>query len=113
MALMCLGIGLVLRDLWTNQFELGEDSSDEGLDDSVKHLKHSRLGWPESQVLLRCCQDIRRDIRLCFNEEQEPETPTPPRPKPKTPRNNRKPDPPRRKAPKRGGTRQTAAAPEQ
>jgi hypothetical protein len=42
-ALMCLGIGLVLGDLHTIQFDLGEDDSDEHLSASVKHLKASKL----------------------------------------------------------------------
>ena len=95
MVLMCLGIGLVLRDLRMHQFELGEDSSDEHLDATVKHVKHSKLGWGQTQALLRCCQDLRRDIRLCFNEEEEPETPTPPPARSRAPRSRRRTSPPK------------------
>lgn len=110
--LICLGIGLVLRDLQTHQFELGEDSSDEHLDATVKHLKHSKLGWAQTQVLARCCQDLRKDIRICFNEEEEPETSPPPPAKSRTPRSRRKPSPPKQTLFPRRATRQSAAATE-
>ena len=110
MVLMCLGIGLVLRDLHTHQFELGEDSSDEHLDATVKHLKHSKLGWAQTQVMIRCCQDLRKDIRLCFNEEEEPEIPTPPPAKTRAPRSHHKPSPPRQTPSNRRATRQMTAA---
>jgi hypothetical protein len=74
-ALMCLGIGLVLQDLHTIQFDLGEDDSDEHLSASVKHLKTSKLEWAQNQVMLRCCQEMWSDIQLFFTVEQEPETP--------------------------------------
>lgn len=110
MVLICLGIGLVLRDLRIHQFELGEDSSDEHLDATVRHLKHSKLGWAQTQVLLRCCQDIRKDIWLCFNEEEEPETPTPPPAKSRAPRSRLKATPPKQTTSNRRATRLTAAA---
>jgi hypothetical protein len=98
--LVCLGIGLVLRDLRTVQFDLGEGDSDEHLDESVKYLKHSRLGWGHTQALLRACRDIMDDIQICFPEEEDP------LPLPKVTRKPKVPKP----TPKRASTRQTAAA---
>jgi hypothetical protein len=113
MVLICLGIGLVLQDLHMLQFELGEDSSDEHLDPTVKHMKHSKLGWAQTQVLLRCCQDLRRDIRLCFNEEDDPDTPTPLPAKSRAPRSRRKPGSPKPGPSNRRATRWTTAATKQ
>jgi hypothetical protein len=109
--LMCLGIGLVLRDLRTGQFELGEDSSDEHLDASVKHLKKSKLGWAQSQVMVRCCQDLRKDIRLCFNEEEEEgETLPLPRSKSTAPKSCCQASPPKQTPSNQCVTRKSAAA---
>lgn len=108
--LICLGIGLVLRDLQTHQFDLGEDSSDEQLDATVKHLKHSKLGWAQHQVLARCCMDLRKDIRLCFNEEEQADRePTPPA---NHGQRVHKSDPPKPPSKKRRVTRKTAAVDE-
>jgi hypothetical protein len=102
MVLMCLGVGLVLRDLQTVQFDLGEDDSDEHLDASVKHLKRSKLGWGHNQALLRACQDTMEDIKICFPEEDDLEPP----PK-KVPRKTQLPKP---SQPKRLSTRSSSAA---
>jgi hypothetical protein len=93
--LMCLGIGLVLRDLHTGQFELGEGDSDDHLPASTKHLKRSKLGWAQNQVLQRCCQEMWSDMQLCFNQDEHPQTPPRGRPKAKGPATRRKPTPPR------------------
>jgi hypothetical protein len=102
MILVCLGVGLVLRDLQTVQFDLGEGDSDEHLDASVKHLKRSRLGWGHNQALLRACQDILEDIKICFPQEEDLEPPpnkVPPQTKV-----------PKASPAKRPATRQSAAA---
>jgi hypothetical protein len=72
---MCLGIGLVLRDTHTIQFDLGEDDSDEHLPPSIRYLKSSKFGWSEAQVMWSCCQEMWTDIQLCFNQAELPDTP--------------------------------------
>jgi hypothetical protein len=79
--LMCLGIGLVLRDFHTMQFDLGEGSeADDDLDPSVHHLKMSKLHWGHSQALAGACVDILQDIAICFPEEEEDPQPAPKKP---------------------------------
>jgi hypothetical protein len=74
--LMCLGIGLVLRDLHTMQFELGEDNeADDDLDPLVHHLKTSKLHWGHSQALAGACEDVMQDIAICFPAEEDPHPP--------------------------------------
>jgi hypothetical protein len=74
--LMCLGIGLVLRDLHAVQYVYGK----EGVvaDESAQHVQDSLLGWGQRQSLLRECVRLRKDIFDCFGLELErEETPLP------------------------------------
>jgi nitrogen fixation-related uncharacterized protein len=74
--LICLGIGLVLWDLNTIQFDLGEgDDADDADDPSVHHLKGSALAWGHAQAILGTCQDIMEDIAICFPAEEDPQPP--------------------------------------
>jgi hypothetical protein len=83
---MCLGIGLVLRDLRIKQFESGEDDDDEDGEGDllVWNVKHSKLDWGHTEALGMICKDIMDDIALCFAEEEveKPLKPTKPPPKP-------------------------------
>jgi hypothetical protein len=73
---MCLGVGLVLRDLAKIQFGLGEEENTDGDSDlSVQHLKSSKLTWGHTQAILGACQDIIDDVGVCFQDEQEPQHP--------------------------------------
>ena len=76
--LMCLGIGLVLRDLHAVQYVYGE----EGVvaDESAQHMQDSLLGWGQRQSLLRECMWLRTDIFGCFGLELEREETPPPEP---------------------------------
>jgi hypothetical protein len=76
MILMCLGVGLVLRDLDKIQFGLGEEEdSDAESDPSVQLLKNSKLTWGHTQAILGACQDIMDDVTVCFQEETELQKP--------------------------------------
>ena len=66
--LVCLGIGLVLRDLNVMQFELGDgDDVPQDLDPAIKHLLKSKLEWAHTQVLLPMCTTIAEDLRTCLD----------------------------------------------
>jgi hypothetical protein len=76
MILMCLGVGLVLRDLAKMQFGLGEeDDTDPAVHQSVQHLKHSKLTWGHTQAILDACQDVMDDVTVCFQDETESQHP--------------------------------------
>lgn len=78
--LMCLGIGLVLRDLHAVQHVYRQ----EGVvaDEAAQHMQDSMLGWGQRQSLLRECMRLREDIFNCFGLELErQETPEPHQPK--------------------------------
>jgi hypothetical protein len=86
---MCLGIGLVLRDLNTIQFDLGEGDDADDVEEPLQHLKTSKLTWGHSKAILGACRDIMDDIAICFQEEEEPQCPAkkpvkanPPKPSP-------------------------------
>jgi hypothetical protein len=70
--IMCLGIGLVLRDLEFSQFQTGEENR-HGiiLDSSNQHLAHSILEWGHHQALLHVCNDLLEDIQICFHDEED------------------------------------------
>jgi hypothetical protein len=76
MILMCLGVGLVLRDLAKIQFGFGEEEDNDGDSDmSVQHLKTSKLTWGHTQALLGACQDIIDDVGVCFQDENRSQHP--------------------------------------
>jgi hypothetical protein len=77
--LMCLGIGLVLRDINAAQFEYGEEGV--VVDPSVQHVQDSALRWGDGQALVRECRELRFDILRCFGDEPEKEESPPPPPK--------------------------------
>ena len=66
--LVCLGIGLVLRDLHVIQFDFGEgnDVSSEDLILAIKHLQKSKLEWAHTQVLLAICLSIAEELQDMF-----------------------------------------------
>lgn len=69
---MCLGIGLVLRDLEFSQFQTGEENRHGiALDSSNQHLAHSILEWGHHQALLHACNDVLEDIEICFHDEED------------------------------------------
>lgn len=73
--LMCLGIGLVLRDLYAVQYVYRQTGV--VAEKEARHLQDSRLGWGQRQSLLRECIRLRNDIFRCFGLEIEEED-TPP-----------------------------------
>jgi hypothetical protein len=76
--LMCLAIGLVLRDLHAAHYVYGEPGVE--VDDSALHVQESSLGWGELQALLRECTRLKNDIFHCFGlEVDRQETPPPPK----------------------------------
>ena len=72
--LVCLGIGLVLRDLHVIQFDFGEGNDVSGdIDPAIKYLQKSKLEWAHTQVLLPICISIAEDLRTCLDEGKAPE----------------------------------------
>jgi hypothetical protein len=78
--LMCLGIGLILRDLEEIQFE----SSQEGyvVEEANRHLQKSALSWPHHMTLVRECRKLKEDIFRCLGVEFDREDTLPLLPKP-------------------------------
>jgi len=75
--LMCLGIGLILQDLATIQFNL--DESEMGtIDPAALHLLKSKLNWAHSDALLKACEELQADFDICLEGEPENITITPP-----------------------------------
>ena len=73
--LVCLGIGLVLRDLNVIQFELVDgDDVPQDIDPAIKHLLKSKLEWAHTQVLLPICSTIAEDLRTCLDTGNAAET---------------------------------------
>jgi hypothetical protein len=69
---VCLGIGMLLRDLHAIQFELGnEDEESSTLDPAMTHLRKSKLDWAHAQVLSQMCLAIAADLRGCLDGEEK------------------------------------------
>lgn len=74
---VCLGMGMLLRDLHIMQFELGEGGQDAGagtLDLGIAHLQNSKLTWGHSKQLLRMCTTIVEVLKTCLNDMEKGET---------------------------------------
>jgi hypothetical protein len=70
--IVCLGIGLLLRDLHAIQFELGGDDEEfTSTDPALAPLQKSKLDWAHTQVLLQLCQTIAGDLKECMDELQK------------------------------------------
>jgi hypothetical protein len=87
--LICLGLGLLLRDLYTIQFDLSEDGEDDVVDKAALHLKQSVLSFAHLDPVLVTCGRMEADLKECIehvNVEQEDEgsEPVPPPKKPHT-----------------------------
>jgi hypothetical protein len=70
---VCLGIGLILRDLQVIQFGFGEDNEDSPalpVDHAIAHLKRSRLEWEHANVLLRTCKTITANLKNCLENNE-------------------------------------------
>jgi hypothetical protein len=63
---MCLGVGLVLRDLHFNQFQTGSADEDSRIEDASTHVVQSVLNWGHYQALLSACRDLLEDMEICF-----------------------------------------------
>jgi hypothetical protein len=77
--LMCLGIGLILRDIE----EIRSLSGKQGyvVDGVNQHLQNSVLRWPHHMTLLRECRKLKEDIFRCLGVEFDREETPPPPPK--------------------------------
>ena len=64
---MCLGVGLVLRDLHFRQFKTSSDDEDSSNGGTSTHAIKSVLNWGHYQALLSACRDIRDDMEICFD----------------------------------------------
>lgn len=67
---VCLGIGMVLRDLYVMQFGFGDDNEDGPalpVDAAIEHLKNSHLEWEHANVLLRTCKTITANLKNCLD----------------------------------------------
>jgi hypothetical protein len=62
---MCLGVGLILRDLDFCQFRTGEGDE---ISADINHIARSALNWGHYQALLSACKDILEDIEICFDD---------------------------------------------
>jgi hypothetical protein len=70
---MCLGIGLILRDLDLAQFHSKDtDNDNNSLDVSIHHVVHSALTWGHYQALLAACADVCDDLHICFDSTDDP-----------------------------------------
>lgn len=85
---VCLGIGMVLRDLHVVQFE-GGDASSSRPGSSAGHLQKSKLDWALYQVVVEMCLSISEDLKQCLEIQQTQKSATPP-PKGKKPASKRK-----------------------
>jgi hypothetical protein len=83
---VCLGIGMVLRDLHAVQFEEGDESSSRP-GTSTGHLQ-SKLDWALHQVLVEMCLAIAEDLNACLEILKTHDSGTPP-PKGKKPASKR------------------------
>jgi hypothetical protein len=75
---VCLGIGLLLRDIQVIQFGFGEDNqhaSSSKQNRAIAHLEKSQLEWGHSKVLLRMCTVIAADLKTCLAEIEQEEPP--------------------------------------
>jgi hypothetical protein len=63
---MCLGVGLVLRDLHLNQFQTGSADQNCRIGDASTHVVQSVLNWGHYQALLSACRDLLEDMEICF-----------------------------------------------
>jgi hypothetical protein len=70
---VCLGIGMLLRDLHVVQFDSQDPTSG--------HLSKSKLEWAHTQVVLQMCTTIVDDLRACLDVGQSDHAPTPPKEK--------------------------------
>lgn len=72
---VCLGLGLLLRDLHIIQFGLGDEGQGGvivGMDPAIEHLRKSKLEWGHSKELLRLCDSMARALEICLDDiEQE------------------------------------------
>jgi len=70
--LMCLGVGLVARDIHTIKFGFVKGGQYYGnVDESVQHLQNSALKWTDLQTLLDACSRACEDISLLFENPRE------------------------------------------
>lgn len=71
---VCLGIGMLLRDLYVMQFGFGEENEDSpGLpvEHAIAHLKKSHLEWEHANVLLRTCKTITVTLKNCLDNREQ------------------------------------------
>jgi hypothetical protein len=73
---VCLGIGMVLRDLQMIQFGLGEGNEDSSKPNAATaHLQKSQLDWGHSKALLRICNTIVDNLKTCLGELEDQDPP--------------------------------------
>jgi hypothetical protein len=75
---VCLGIGLLLRDLQVIQFGFGEGNehaSSSKQNAAIAHLAQSQLEWGHSKVLLRMCIAIAANLKTCLAEVRVEDAP--------------------------------------
>ena len=77
---VCLGIGMVLRDLRVVEFGSEDPAS--------AHLRKSKLEWGHTQAVVQMCLTIVDDLNACLDGGQL-EHPVTPAPKGKTPSSKR------------------------
>jgi hypothetical protein len=69
---VCLGIGLLLRDLHVVQFDVQDPTG--------AYLSKSKLEWAHTQVVLQMCTTLVDDLRECLDVGQSEDVATPPEP---------------------------------
>ena len=75
---MCLGVGLILRDLHFNQFPNGPADEESSIGDVSSHVAQSVLDWGHYQALLSVCRDACEDIEICLEINSGDTAPKPP-----------------------------------
>jgi hypothetical protein len=66
---VCLGIGLVLRDLKFTQATLGEQEAECG---APGYLRSSKLVWAHTNALLHTCNNIQANLQMIQEEIMTP-----------------------------------------
>ena len=70
---VCLGIGMLLRNIQAIQFisaEEDKDANGRSLDPMFAYLEKSPLEWAHVNVLLRVCRTIAGDLSTCVDQAE-------------------------------------------
>jgi hypothetical protein len=87
---MCLGVGLLARDIQSIQFDFSEGGQyHDGTDESVQYLQKSALDWMDLETLMDACTAALEDIALMFENPKDAQAADPKKSVTKPPRSPR------------------------